>query len=505
MIVVYHDNKRVISIWNRTNDSDIAISATRISTVFFQLANEFPEKLLVWSHISQKGNINFDVFGDVFHHKKIMASFSLENYLPENIGYVEESPFINVNKSVQYPTWRMSSNIGGIYASVLNCLTRRNEDRNFDYFLSSIAKSLMPLGLFCYSEPSLVLQKINPRQTRANTYSLFRFVSQHYKTRWTLLLFLNLLLYDKKIKFLPFAYSIFFKKRFVKNNILQDIAVSSNKKVDKDISVDVIIPTIGRKGYLYDVLGDLSAQTILPVKVIIVEQNPAESSSSELDYIKNDNWPFKIEHIFTHQPGACNARNLALRESESEYVFFADDDIRIENNLISGTIAFMNKFSTNVAVLKCQMKGENSEYNIFSQTTIFGSGCSFVKAEALDSVFFDEKLEFGYGEDIEFGMQLRNKGNDVLFFPEPEILHLKAPIGGFRIANFKKWDSEEIHPKPSPTLMVVKLRYLSISQLKGYKTILFLKMHGVNIFALSRFKKQWNRSIYWANKLKDNA
>jgi GT2 family glycosyltransferase len=30
-------------------------------------------------------------------------------------------------------------------------------------------------------------------------------------------------------------------------------------------------------------------------------------------------------------------------------------------------------------------------------------------------------------EDNDFGMQLRNQGVDVLYLPEPKILHLKAP------------------------------------------------------------------------------
>jgi GT2 family glycosyltransferase len=40
--------------------------------------------------------------------------------------------------------------------------------------------------------------------------------------------------------------------------------------------------------------------------------------------------------------------------------------------------------------------------------------------------------------DNDFGMQLRNQGHDVLYLPEPQILHLKAPMGGFRTEAFIK-------------------------------------------------------------------
>jgi GT2 family glycosyltransferase len=48
-------------------------------------------------------------------------------------------------------------------------------------------------------------------------------------------------------------------------------------------------------------------------------------------------------------------------------------------------------------------------------------------------------LEFGYGEDTDFGMQLRNKGFDVIYFPDLKITHLKAPMGvGLKIKKREK-------------------------------------------------------------------
>jgi hypothetical protein len=35
-------------------------------------------------------------------------------------------------------------------------------------------------------------------------------------------------------------------------------------------------------------------------------------------------------------------------------------------------------------------------------------------------------------------MQLRNQGHDVLYLPEPQILHLKAPMGGLETETFGK-------------------------------------------------------------------
>ena len=148
-------------------------------------------------------------------------------------------------------------------------------------------------------------------------------------------------------------------------------------------------------------------------------------------------------------------------------------------------------------------------YDRIHQTTIFGSGNSFVKSAYLDTVRFNSKYEFGYGEDFDFGMQLRNRGVDVVYFPEPAILHLKAPVGGFRTKPTFVWSSDEIMPKPSPTVMLNNLKYRSLEQLLGCKTIFFYNLFSSNIFQnpyqfVKRTNKHWKASIHWATILKEN-
>ena len=119
---------------------------------------------------------------------------------------------------------------------------------------------------------------------------------------------------------------------------------------------------------------------------------------------------------------------------------------------------------------------------------------------------FNEVYEFGFGEDTDFGMQIRNKGYDVIYLPEPSITHLKAPMGGFRTKPVLEWHSETITPKPSPTVMLFLLMHKTKQQLYGYKTILFFKYYKVqsikNPFAYYRmFQKQWQMSMKWAKIL----
>lgn len=515
MIVVYHNNNcitRVESIGGKT------ILFDRKKTIAYglmQLAIQFPAETLVWCNEDFQEQVILNAISGLLHHQKMMLSYdpSESNYLGREIGYVEESPFINVNKKVAYPTWQMSSLVGVVYASVLLAFKDKIKlEANFNYYLNSIAKVGMPLGLLCYSEPKLLIETPRKVASKVSVFTLFKFVKQHYKTRWLVLLLLNLLVYEFRFPILAFLYALIFRDRNKLSISLEGIIVQSSREVLQQATMDVIIPTIGRKKYLYDVLLDLSKQTHLPINVIIVEQNPQENSISELDYLHTVKWPFIIKHTFTHQAGACNARNLALCQVQSEWVFMADDDIRIDFDFIKKGFEVATSFGTDAITFGCyeaQYKNK-SKLNYNMQWSSFGSGCSIVKIKEIEKLRYNNALEFGYGEDTDYGLQLRNKGKDIVFAPIPEILHLKAPMGGFRTKSKLKWQEDTIQPKPSPTVLLCKLLHQTTEQIFGYKTILFFKYYKYQsirnpyTYYLS-YKKQWERSLYWAHKLNSLA
>jgi glycosyltransferase involved in cell wall biosynthesis len=510
LIVLYHLNHKVVQVTvdgSQTYSFDSTIS---ISKCLHVLAQEFPDKNIFWCHFSHKENLNVEELPNYFHHAKMLLSFSTQksNYFGRLIGYVEESIYIQVNKKVSFATWQMSSEVGLVHASVLNAIRGAiHFDANFDYYLSSLAKLAMPLGLFCYSEPRLLKIAVPVVASQANMYSLFRFVKQHYKSRWVFLLFFNLMVYEKRFALLPMLFSLGFKKRTNDKMSLEAIEICSSRKVVHSGTLDVIIPTIGRKDYLYAVLRDFAQQSHLPDKIIIVEQNPVEDSTTELDYITTEKWPFLIQHLFIHQAGACNARNLALAQTESEWVFLADDDNRFDSDLIQMVFEQIKKYGNAVVTTAYPQQNEIKKYKKVIQWSAFGAGNSFVKKSLLDQVCFTKALEFGYGEDSDFGMQLRNLGHDILYFPEPEILHLKAPIGGFRTKPVLRWQGDAIQPKPSPTVLFYILTHNTKEQLCCYKTNLFIKYYSrqaiknpFRYYAL--FQKQWQQSRYWANELK---
>ena len=155
----------------------------------------------------------------------------------------------------------------------------------------------------------------------------------------------------------------------------------------------------------------------------------------------------------------------------------------------------------------CLQKGEQNSNVRVLQWSTFGSGCSIIQWNPQLQLLFNEAYEFGYGEDADFGMQLRNIGQDILYVPNPAIVHLKAPIGGFRTKPKLAWQEDTIQPKPSPTVMLFKLLHQTQQQIMGYKTILFMKYYFQQpiknpIKYYKNFQQQWEQSVFWAHELR---
>ena len=330
MILLEHNSSEVISIVDTDSKESLVINNSKAVVELFHLAKNNSKHVLVWYHESLKNVINIEGIKTSFYLKNMMFSYSLENYFPDQIGYIEDSPFLKINKKVKYPTWQMSSSVGVIHASQLLKFEKYiDKNDSFDYTLNAIARMGMSRGLFCYSEPKL-LNEINDLMpsNQASKYELFKFVKQHYKSIWQFLLLINYIIYDKKFPFVSFLRTFFYEQKQVRLEIKLELLKAHN--INNKPTIDVIIPTIGRKSYLFDVLMDLSTQTLLPKKVVVLEQNPSINSKSELDYIKAREWPFMIIHKFTHITGACNARNLGLDQVTSDYVYLADDDNKFD-------------------------------------------------------------------------------------------------------------------------------------------------------------------------------
>jgi len=506
VLLIHRKAEKIIKVIR--DEHEVHFEKNDLCEIIWELAGKFPQEMLYWVEEKFQDTFKSSNLSAVFPHHRVMVSYGIQSkYLPDDIGYIDQLPFINLNREVRYPTWRMSTDIGGIYSGVLlkfQLILRGT--LSFGYLLNSVAKIGQQNGLFCYSDPALVNMHFQqePLATASKT-ELFSFVSQHYKSIWTLVLFYCLVRYEKVFPLFAFMKS-FFSQDFFKLEVdLSGVELETFSK-EKTNSIDVIIPTIGRPQFLYQVVEDLSEQSHLPKRVIIIEQNPDPEATSEITDLINAEWPFEIIHHFTHKTGACMARNMALGEVRSEWVFFADDDIRVPGKALEQTISEAKRLGVDCINLNCKQPGEATVFKKIKQWGSFGSGTSMVKSHFAIINSFSEVFEHGYGEDSDYGMKLRQSGCDIIYHPDLVIKHLKAPIGGFRKKPTLDWEMEKPLPKPSPTIMIFSKRYFSKKQIKGYKISLLLKSYRNQpirnpLYYLRSMRKRWELSEAWSRKL----
>tara|TARA_B100002049_G_scaffold236303_1_gene222672 strand:+ start:1700 stop:3178 length:1479 start_codon:yes stop_codon:yes gene_type:complete len=420
--------------------------------------------------------------------------------LNSDLGYVEDTPFIKVNQEVIYPTWKKSTSCFYIHAALtIKLINKFKATQNLLYWLNSVAKAVQSQGVLSYQTP------LFKSEERLTTNDLYKFVSQHYKKRWIVILFLCHIIYEKRFPLFAFTKSVFCRFRNFDIDI-KDIQHTYSTLSSQGFNYDIIIPTLGRSKFLRQVLIDISVQGILPKSVIIIEQSPEAFSKTDLDFIYTEVWPFKINHEFTNSVGACKSRNKGFQKTSAEWVLLFDDDLRVPENFLEDIQLFIEEVNVKAITFSCLQSHEIEQHKSYMQWRAFGSGCSIVHREIIEKCSFDLALEHGYGEDIDYGMQIRNAGYDVIYAPKIQLLHLKAPIGGFRSPHEFPWSRKGVSPKPSPQVMYNRIKNTTRNQLKGYKLTLFLKFYFQqdikNPYSYYRnFQKSWSSSVKWAGKL----
>jgi hypothetical protein len=272
--------------------------------------------------------------------------------------------------------------------------------------------------------------------------------------------------------------------------------------------VDAVIPTLGRPEALRDVLQDLAAQTVLPRRVIVVDQ--AGSTPEPVG-----EWPFELVFRSIPRPGACRARNAGLQEVRSEWVLFLDDDVRLRPELISHVVRTARAYGVEAVNARLHLPGQDPRQGLALPPLprpwpAFGTAAVLVSSRALgESGGFDERLEGGYGEDYELGVRLRLAGAGVLYAPGEPVLHLKAPAGGFRQPFPHPWSADPVAPRPSPVLLYSRRKHHPRAMRDGYRLYYMLKRLGGKPLRawpaeLRTVLREWESSEQWAGRIAES-
>ncbi len=86
----------------------------------------------------------------------------------------------------------------------------------------------------------------------------------------------------------------------------------------------IIVPVYNRPDEIGKLLESLSAQTVKPFELVIVEDGSKERCDHLLDGYRSF---FTIHYYFKENEGRCEARNYAMERAHGDYLLFFDSDV----------------------------------------------------------------------------------------------------------------------------------------------------------------------------------
>ena len=205
--------------------------------------------------------------------------------------------------------------------------------------------------------------------------------------------------------------------------------------MQKTSNFDVIIPTKNRPDDFKRLIESITPQSILPNRLIVIDQSdkPYEKSVLLDAFPKNSQFVV-VKHIVN--PGISSlveAKSVGLEYASAKYVFFLDDDVVLKpeyfNNILRtfknddslmGCSGFIDNAVSNrlwLFVFAFFHKGifSDARPSIFSQKVTndevircskIPQGVSAWRSEVFKDISFDHKLKFHMVEDLHFSISV---------------------------------------------------------------------------------------------------
>lgn len=248
-----------------------------------------------------------------------------------------------------------------------------------------------------------------------------------------------------------------------------------------------IIPTILRYDYITRSIDSLKYSEFPPREIIIVDQTPIELRNPEIyePYIKEG----ILRVFYLDKPGQCTARNLAIREAQTRWLLFFEDDteawpgmMREHKYLIEHSLADV---STGVSLAPWKDESFipkiNRKYHV---SDVLATGNCFMKKETALSVGgLHPAFDRGPGADDDFGRRLFLAGKLILFNHKAIQTHHKAPIGGMRVHGVWWRTTSKIFEAYPPVTQAFMIR--------RYYPIKYRLIHFLLFFVKAKNNKNW--------------
>ncbi|MDR3189812.1 MAG: glycosyltransferase family 2 protein [Lactobacillaceae bacterium] len=106
--------------------------------------------------------------------------------------------------------------------------------------------------------------------------------------------------------------------------------------MDNQPLVTVIMPVYNVENYLLSALNSVIQQTYHNLEIIVIDDGSTDTSKSIIEAIAQTDQ--RVQLISLQNGGAANARNVGLKHANGEWIYFADSDDVLDENLIQRVV-----------------------------------------------------------------------------------------------------------------------------------------------------------------------
>ncbi|MGH9947084.1 MAG: glycosyltransferase family 2 protein [Pyrinomonadaceae bacterium] len=103
-------------------------------------------------------------------------------------------------------------------------------------------------------------------------------------------------------------------------------------------TVSIVTPTFYRPEEVKGLLENISAQSVLPLELILIDGAPTnEDATEKLVAEFKDDFPFLVKY-FRRNGGTAVQRNHGIGAARGDFVAFVDDDVRLDENFLKRSL-----------------------------------------------------------------------------------------------------------------------------------------------------------------------
>ena len=199
----------------------------------------------------------------------------------------------------------------------------------------------------------------------------------------------------------------------------------------------IIVPVYNRPGEVKELLESLSAQTVKPFELVIIEDGSKERCDHLLDHYRSF---FTINYYYKPNSGRSDTRNYGMERANGDYLLFFDSDVilppfyfeKLEEAMKSdycdcfgGPDAADNSFSNMQKAVNHSMTGFWTTGGIRGGKAVMEKFCPRTFNMGLSKEVYDKVggFEDMMGEDIDLSLRIRKAGFSIRLIRDVFVYH----------------------------------------------------------------------------------